>query len=475
MSVPKRGLLSFFKNNSVRSIVIGAAVLGADLSVSGQEGSSEEKTIQEQPSDYRWEDLCRKKFQMDRATETLARYALRKYETNVDHFYFDTKGKLTTGIGLNVDDWGGFSKLDLVDAKGNKLNAEQKKAAYEKTRTKKNKQAKLGFNYVASYYKDAFDFKATSESLENLFIERFNGACGTARNEFGFHLYNIHPYGAAMLYCNYFSMGEGKFNEKNWPNFFDAMYQLNYNRAAEESHVKDWSDERNNYVKGEFLKIPKNFNETHHLGTDMENAFIDCSLGACPNYSNTIRCGSWDKKVCAVVGPGIPVTLDDVKNLNIADYCGAINANTLYQDVIKNKKTFELPDSVVRQCAKNYFNKNREKQYVNLCKKYGIVFENLPPEVRIAVFTMDIATGGRVKTYQNFWAAVAKENWLEAANQCNVSDKLFMANVKGAQEGDSKLFNNYTQSIFFDLNKKKVAQNMPDLKDVATMKLADSR
>ena len=253
--------------------------------------------------------------------------------------------------------------------------------------------------------------------MDTLKEERMKVAEDLAHYYCGFNFYNLHPYIQSEIVCYCYSLSPKVLDQ--YKKFFGALEKLDYETAAKESNVIGWGQTRKDDVLKEFQKVSKNF--SMKLGDAMENAFLDEVLKDFPESSNTIRRGVWDGKQCVVVGPGVPVTLKDMQELHLPDYCGVKNVDILYKEVFNQKQIKELPADVVRQCVKRHFNANRKTMYNSLCTS----FNAQDIRVQASLLRVHIGTAGKGKSFGKMRACINKKDFEGAARECIVSERVF--------------------------------------------------
>ena len=164
-------------------------------------------------------------------------YDLKLFEREVPYIYYDKEGNMTTGIGLNVETWEQFKKLDFMKDKKNKLNDAEKLAFYNQIQA--HKKTLTSFNRDASKYEKTFEYKPTQESLDRLFAECLQDTVDSVDKMFGTRVINnLHPQGRAVVYELYYNMGGSKFTRDKWKNFVAAVEKRDYLKMSTETKRK---------------------------------------------------------------------------------------------------------------------------------------------------------------------------------------------------------------------------------------------
>ena len=253
------------KNKTLATLfAVGSLFVGTAASLqSAEKPSAKQPTSKVKAPTPSISNLNRVIKKIDLKTETITRRKLVEREGDISHLYLDGNGLLHTGIGLNINDYESFSKLNFVTKSGRLLRNEEKKSTFAKIRALQKKQKKRGFNYDASYYKDYFPVIPTKESQERLYRERLANSMSSVKKMLGFQAYyNLHPIAQSELATMHYNMGSNKFNSEKWPNLTAAAKAGDYIRMSEECHVKGIGEERNKQVAEGFkcaakIKWPK--------------------------------------------------------------------------------------------------------------------------------------------------------------------------------------------------------------------------
>ena len=141
--------------------------------------------------------------------------------------------------------------------------------------------------------------------------------------------------------------------------------------------------------------------------------------------------GVYKGKNCFKIGPGVPMTAEEFKNLPFD--------KTLEDDLnVLQGKSSRLRTPLIRQHAKKTLQKLENTTYRPLCIKYKIDYDKLPAKVRASIFCIDMATGGKIASYHNFLTAISEKDWKRAAEQSYVSAKAyFKANPNAAASSET--------------------------------------
>jgi GH24 family phage-related lysozyme (muramidase) len=205
---------------------------------------------------------------------------IKAFEGERKHFYIDTKGKITIGIGNNVhDDKNKFLALDLIDANGKALNDEDKNKLYNKliefsatADGQKLKKEKGNNNTIPLKNFENWGFskeiKISQDAMNRDFDTHLQSSLENIRKKFPD--FNTYPPSAqkALLDMEY-NIGESFAKEKvdkdkdAWPNLFNAVKKKDWKTAASQCQrkfgipdKKNAEVERNKVVKAWFEKAP---------------------------------------------------------------------------------------------------------------------------------------------------------------------------------------------------------------------------
>lgn len=175
------------------------------------------------------------------------------HEEDKPHPYLDTKGKITVGCGKNVDNLKEFKKVNWVDKDGKSLSEDEKVKAYQEIlkdnlhNKDNNMRAEIYEHKWKIYIKDAESKRLVVEHLEQN-IEELRAKAKSFGHDFDQYPPSVQD---ALLDMQY-NMG-GNFNEKEWPNFYEAWANKDFEGMAERSNrEKPISEKRNTWTKNNF-------------------------------------------------------------------------------------------------------------------------------------------------------------------------------------------------------------------------------
>ena len=110
-------LKDFFKKRGLKRlapVMLSGLVSVAGMTAQGAEKPSSEATPKtEQKAQNTYSLLLKMKVQRRDSLVAFTKQELPKYEGSIPHPYFDSKGYLTVGRGLNVSTWTEFDRLDF--------------------------------------------------------------------------------------------------------------------------------------------------------------------------------------------------------------------------------------------------------------------------------------------------------------------------------------------------------------------------
>jgi len=175
------------------------------------------------------------------------------YEGNVPHMYLDSKGYVTIGIGSLIPSVKAAQKLPFVHDKTHK------KATANEIQTDYNNVLKansLKLNFQASYYKRFTHLKLKQNTIDKLFTQHVSNFHTELKRLYP--QFNHYPVEVKLiLFDMVYNMGITKL-KKQFPKFNKAIINMDWHKAANESHRKlPISSKRNNYVKNLLLKTAK--------------------------------------------------------------------------------------------------------------------------------------------------------------------------------------------------------------------------
>ena len=241
------------QRNSIRGILAASAIFVGGISTAN---AAPHQTPPKSPAARqnallpRWQQIFAK---IDAICLKDVQKKLLLRENNIPHLYLDTNGILHTGIGLNVNDYKSFQKLDFIGPKGRLLTDREKRSYFARIQNFQRNQASKGFNYNASYYANYFTILPTKESQDRMFSNRINDAMQAIKAYLGTEAYyNLHPTAQSEIITMFYNMGQGRFNPEKWPLFFAAAKNADYITMSKECHTKGVSEARNEAVATAF-------------------------------------------------------------------------------------------------------------------------------------------------------------------------------------------------------------------------------
>ena len=170
---------------------------------------------------------------------------IKKHEGVKDFPYKDTKGIITVGGGLNVDNFDKYASLDWVNKNtGQKATPDEIKADYTSI-----KNTPSG-NYQANFYKKYTDLRLSDTEINEQMTNHLKSDLTQIRR--AVPNFDKLPAGVqdAVIDIQY-NTG----HVENFPKMIQAIQDKNIRSVAEESHRKDVSPERNQDTVQKILQI----------------------------------------------------------------------------------------------------------------------------------------------------------------------------------------------------------------------------
>lgn len=153
-----------------------------------------------------------------------------KFEGFKQHFYLDSKGILTIGIGQNVSDFNDFEKLNIMDKRtGNTLTINQKHELYSKIMQEVSENTFKEKNH------------SNLEISKNDIYNQFNTMLEKSYKELEQKMAKFNDFPTPVkqaLIDMQFNMGNKKFSTKNWPKLFEAINNHDWQTAAKEARQR---------------------------------------------------------------------------------------------------------------------------------------------------------------------------------------------------------------------------------------------
>lgn len=182
---------------------------------------------------------------------------IEEYEGRYDHFYLDTKGKVTVGIGHLVANRQAVVSITMYSTKNGvatkAATLQEKQAEYDNV----SKQKK---NYKASWYKQHttlimkdMDIVKLRDSHINSFYKEL-GNIYRKTNGYQSDFDSLPEKVQMSLFDMIFNLGATKL-QSVFVNFNKAIKAEKWDEAAKQSNRPDVSGKRNAYVKGLFMDV----------------------------------------------------------------------------------------------------------------------------------------------------------------------------------------------------------------------------
>ena len=189
---------------------------------------------------------------------------IKKSENSIPYPYLDTKGYITVGTGININQKEKFMKIEFIigDKNGKPATLADKEKAYayltgfaKEQIAKAPKGTLKPVNQGARFYSDKTNlFFPPSEDIR-LYNAHFKETV-TRDVPRTFPKFSSLPDPAKIVVTDMmYNMGPTKFTKEKWKNFFKAIDERDWKKAAQESHRKDISKRRNDWAYEQFMSI----------------------------------------------------------------------------------------------------------------------------------------------------------------------------------------------------------------------------
>lgn len=176
-------------------------------------------------------------------------YPIIKGHENEKNFpYKDSKGNITIGAGINIDDIVKFSSMDWMDEQNRRIRHSEA----IKYRDVLHKME--GNNYKADYYKDKTPLRISDKEIRQLYNVHVNNDLKELREtfkDFGRfppELQNV------LLDIKY---NTGNVLQKKWPKLHQAIAERKIEDILNNVHRKNVGIERNQWAEDEIRKIKR--------------------------------------------------------------------------------------------------------------------------------------------------------------------------------------------------------------------------
>lgn len=187
--------------------------------------------------------------------------SIRTHENCIHHSYLDSVGKITAGCGINVDNWEDFKKQSWA---GNTDEATIRKE-YDSLQKMKSDMSEVGdggkikYNKPASYYKDKTTLRISNmqDSYQAKAREIMEPHLQYLKTQ-GIDFFKLPQEVQDAHYDMAYNLGPTSFRKEKWEGYYGALKANNYGEMATQSHRRDPSSGRNQYVYDLLMKAHNN-------------------------------------------------------------------------------------------------------------------------------------------------------------------------------------------------------------------------
>ena len=171
-------------------------------------------------------------------------------EDLVENIYLDTNGKITTGIGLNINKFDTFMSIDFeVDNRPATYN--EKLEAYNKFMELKERK-EYGKKYGADHYEKYSNLRINHKTAKNLMNRHTLNDLKKLRE--GIEDFDKLPLPLQEVLMD-IRYNTGNVSKSNWPKLREGIRTKNLTLIADNVSRKDISAERNKWAKDKILSI----------------------------------------------------------------------------------------------------------------------------------------------------------------------------------------------------------------------------
>lgn len=173
-------------------------------------------------------------------------------EGNIPYIYLDIKGNMTTGIGLNVDNYETFMNIGWqVD--GRPATLKEKQVAYNRL-TQLKKQGEFGQIYSAIKYKNETPLTISDEYAIQIAVNHLKG--NVAYLQKNIPEFDTLPYPLKLVLLD-ICYNTGSLKKEKWPKLYKAISQKNLTGIAQNVRRRDVNEHRNKWAEELIKAIPE--------------------------------------------------------------------------------------------------------------------------------------------------------------------------------------------------------------------------
>lgn len=181
-------------------------------------------------------------------TNTIAH--LKKEEGNPQHIYLDTKGYKTIGVGINVDDWNTFQKLNFM-LNNRPATLEEKRQAFNIFENSKA-QNRYGQKFGAEYFKDVSNLRITDDESNRLLNQHLQNTLQHVQTQFP--NFQTFPQGLQNVLLD-IAYNTGNIIRKKWPRLHAAIQTKSLPLIRSNIHRQDVPESRNSWAEQQIDSI----------------------------------------------------------------------------------------------------------------------------------------------------------------------------------------------------------------------------
>ncbi len=186
-------------------------------------------------------------------------------------------------------------------------------------------------------------------------------------------------------------------------------------------------------------------------------------------FSYTPRAGFYQGNPHVLIGFGTPISQEAfVKLTSSFDGLGRKDVDTQKREVFacvlsgqylpEKYQNFRIENDAIRNYSKQFILSLEDIKLRPLCEQRGFSYDALDPRVKAVMINIDLGTGGKVETYDNFLTAVGRENWTVAQAHCGVLEKLYKKTHPQAPLDAGRLLNEANRRLINQVHQESMMQ-----------------
>lgn len=175
---------------------------------------------------------------------------LKEEENNKEYIYLDTKGYKTIGVGINVDNWNTFQKLNFM-LNNRPATLEEKRQAFDTFESLKA-QKRYGQMWTAKKFENSSNLRITDDESNRLLNQHLQNTLQHVQKQFP--NFQTFPQGLQNVLLD-IAYNTGNITREKWPRLHAAIQTKSLPLIRSNIHRRDVPESRNNWAEQQIDSI----------------------------------------------------------------------------------------------------------------------------------------------------------------------------------------------------------------------------